>query len=298
MKKVFSATVTPLMEDGSLDREGLRNIFERNIRHGLDGIFILGSMGEWGSFDDDFKENLVAECAAVIDGRIDLLVGISATSQGLTLKNMKRYAKYKFDSYVYMLPAKTSALKPLKSILTVLDQADRPVYYYHCPPNNGIDLSLEQFAEIMAHPNLKGIKNSSSNMWLRRELLLLREDRGFKTLLLEGQEWAVDEALMIGNDGMLCGMGALISKLMVGMARAVDAGDTAGAVRLQNTMIRVFHGVYGKNLENVWCGQKYALERLGLIRSAFTLIEDMDKLTPGRRQEIEQCLEQYKEELD
>lgn len=39
----------------------------------------------------------------------------------------------------------------------------------------------------MKHPNLKGIKNSSSNMWLRRELLLLREEKGFRTLFFEGQ---------------------------------------------------------------------------------------------------------------
>ena len=47
MKKlVISATITPLLEDGSLDKAGLKKIFERNIAHGIDGIFILGSMGE------------------------------------------------------------------------------------------------------------------------------------------------------------------------------------------------------------------------------------------------------------
>ena len=39
-KKVISATVTPLNADGSLDRNGLKNIFERNVRHGIDGVFL------------------------------------------------------------------------------------------------------------------------------------------------------------------------------------------------------------------------------------------------------------------
>ena len=43
-KKVISATVTPLLEDGSLDKNGLKNILERNIRHKLDGVFLFGSM--------------------------------------------------------------------------------------------------------------------------------------------------------------------------------------------------------------------------------------------------------------
>ena len=252
MKKTISATVTPLMQDGSLDKAGLKKIYERNIRHGLDGIFILGSMGEWGSFSDAFKEEFVAESAELTAGKIDLLVGINATSLPLSLENMKRYSQYKFDSYVFMLPARTSSLNPVKSVLTVLDKADRPVYFYYCPPNNNINFSLDDFAAIMAHPNLKGIKNSSSNMWLRRELLLMKRDKGFKTLLMEGQEWAVDEALIAGMDGMVCGMGALCSKTMVGIARAVDREDYKEAVRLQNTFIEIFHGVYGIDLANVW----------------------------------------------
>ena len=296
--KVFSATVTPLLSDGSLDRTGLQRVFERNLRHGVTGFFILGSMGEWGSFSDAFKEDLVAESSRLVSGRSELLVGINATNLGLSLENVRRYQKYAFDSYVFMLPGATSALDPVKSILQVLDAADRPVYYYHCPPVNNKNLTLEQFAAIMRHPRLKGIKNSASNMWLRRELLLLKRREGFSTLLCEGQEWAVDEALLAGCDGMVCGMGALGSKFMVEIARAVEAGRLAEAVRIQNRFIELFHGVYGIDLSSVWCGQKYALCRLGLIASPLTLAQEMSVLTEDRKQQMEACLERMKEELD
>ena len=297
-KKVISATVTPLNADGSLDRNGLKNIFERNVRHGIDGVFLFGSMGEWGSFSDAFKEEGVELASGLLKGKADLLVGINATSLPLSLENMKRYQKYDFDSYVFMLPGATSDLDPVKSILTVLDAADRPVYYYHCPPNNGKELSLEQFAAVMTHPNLKGIKNSSSNMWLRREMLIMKKERGFKTLLMEGQEWAVDEALLAGNDGMVCGMAALTSKPMVELARAADRGDWPEAVRLQNLLIEIYHGVYGIDIGNCWNGQKYALMKLGLIATPHTLAQEMSSLTDEAKKRIEYCLAKYKNELD
>ena len=297
-KKVISATVTPLNADGSLDRNGLKNIFERNVRHGIDGVFLFGSMGEWGSFSDDFKEEGVELASELLKGKADLLVGINATSLPLSLENMKRYQKYDFDSYVFMLPGATSDLDPVKSILTVLDAADRPVYYYHCPPNNGKELSLEQFAAVMAHPNLKGIKNSSSNMWLRREMLIMKKERGFKTLLMEGQEWAVDEALLAGNDGMVCGMAALTSKPMVELARAADRGDWSEAVRLQNLLIEIYHGVYGIDIGNCWNGQKYALMKLGLIATPYTLAQEMSSLTDEAKKRIEYCLAKYEKDLD
>lgn len=297
-KKVISATVTPLLENGSLDKDGLKNILERNIRHGLDGVFLFGSMGEWGSFSNAFKEEALELACGIIDHQMELLAGINATSLPLSLEIMKSYRKYDFDAYVFMPPGKTSSLDPVKSVLTVLDAADRPVYLYHCPPNNGVDFTLGQFETMMRHPNLKGIKNSSSNMWLRRELLLMRAEKGYKTLFFEGQEWAADEALIAGYDGMICGMGALCSKMMRKLADCVDCGDIAGAVAVQNRMIQVFHGVYGIDLATVLNGQKYALMKLGLIATPFTYAQEMSSLTDEAKKRIEHCLEEFKNELD
>ena len=297
-KKAISATVTPLFDDGSLDRKGLTDIFERNIRHGLDGIFLFGSMGEWGSFSNSFKEETVELASEINRKRLELMVGINATSLPLTLELMKNYEKYDFASYVYMPPAKTSFLDPVRSTLKVLDSADRPVYLYHCPPNNNVNFTLDQFDTLMQHPNLKGIKNSSSNMWLRRELLLLRAEKGYKTLFFEGQEWAADEALIAGCDGMICGMGALCSKMMRKLADCVEQKDFEGAVAAQNNMIKVFHGIYGRDLANVWNGQKYALVKLGLISTPYTIAQEMSTLTPEAKERIEKCLKQFQKELD
>lgn len=297
-KLVISATVTPLLENRMLDKDGLRNILLRNIRHQLDGVFLFGSMGEWGSFSDAFKEEAVEFASDVIRRQMQLLVGINGTSVYRSLEIMENYKKYDFDAYVFMPPAKTSALDPVRSMFKILDAADRPVYLYHCPPNNGINFTLAQFAEMMKHPNLKGIKNSSSNMWLRREMLLLREEKGFSTQFFEGQEWAADEALFAGYDGMICGMGALCSKMMKNLARCVDNGDIKGAVAAQNNLIRVFHGVYGLDIENCWNGQKYALYKLGLISSPLTLAQEMDTLTDAAKARIEKCLAEMKSNLD
>jgi dihydrodipicolinate synthase/N-acetylneuraminate lyase len=153
-KKVYSASITPLMADGRLDIEGLNKIFERNIRHGLDGIFILGSMGECRFFSDDFRDQMIEESVKAVDGRTELLVGITAQDLEHALDNMKRASAYSFDSYVFMLPKGDQVKDPVRDITVVLNAADRPVYYYHCPPANGGELSLAQFEVIMSHPNL------------------------------------------------------------------------------------------------------------------------------------------------
>ena len=48
MRKIaISALITPLLKDQSLDREGLANLLERNIRHGFDGVFGLEVKNVW-----------------------------------------------------------------------------------------------------------------------------------------------------------------------------------------------------------------------------------------------------------
>ena len=299
MKKIaISASVTPLCEDGSLDRQGLRNLLERNIRHGLDGVFLLGSMGEWNSFDDDFKEEYIRTATEIVGGRMKVLAGINATSVELSLKNLEHYKKYPVDAFVYMHPGRPCDQEPVKSVLRVLDAADRPVYYYYCPPNNRVTHTLAQFAAILAHPRLAGIKNSSSDMWLRRELILLKREHGFAAKLFEGQEWAVDEALLAGCDGMVCGMGALASRTMVAIAKAAGQGDWQEAVRQQEFFIRIFHGVYGPNVENCWNGQKYALVKLGLIATPLTFAQEMDSLDEAAKARIDRFVEENREALD
>ena len=297
-KLAITATVTPLFEDGSLDGRGLCNLIDRAARHKLDGMFLFGTMGEWGSLSDAVKQEGVELACEHAGGKLELLVGINATSLPLSLELMKSYRKYDFSAYVFMPPGKTSFLDPVKSVLTVLDAADRPVYLYHCPPSNGVNFTLKEFETMMRHPNLKGIKNSSSNMYMRRELLMMREDTGLKTLFFEGQEWAADEALMAGYNGMICGMGAVCSKLMRKLADCADNGDIPGAVAAQNRMIRIFHGVYGPNIENCWNGQKYALVKMGLIATPYTRAQEMSSLTEEAKRRIEKCLEDFKADLD
>ena len=96
-KKVVSATVTPLMEDGSLDERGLCNLIDRGARHGLDGMFLFGSMGEWGGLSDALKEEGVELASEHVKNRFELLVGINATSLPLSLDLMKRCQKYDFS---------------------------------------------------------------------------------------------------------------------------------------------------------------------------------------------------------
>ncbi|MFA6928760.1 MAG: dihydrodipicolinate synthase family protein [Lentisphaeria bacterium] len=297
MKKTYSASITPLTPQKTLDEKSLFRVIDRNVRHGLSGVFLLGSMGEWSQLDNETRDAVIRVGTEAMAGRGEILAGIHSTGLDLTLKNMERIADIPFSSYVITLPNRTSLIDPMTYLLTVLDKADRPVYYYHHPGVNGIRFGIDDFRRLAQHPRFAGLKNSASDMMLRKELLMLKQECNF--IQLEGNEWAMDEALMLGCDGVLSGGGALTSKMMVALARAVDQQDFTKAMHIQHRLIKVFHLIYGKSLNSVWAGEKYALKVLGVIDSEMTLVECAETLlTPARRREIETGLEQFREELD
>lgn len=289
--------MTPLTEEGAIDIESLERMLERNIRHGIDGFFFLGTMGEWTQFDDSQKDTLIKEACRIIGKRAEVLAAISATSLNGSMANMDKLSKYDISAYVITLPPPAySQVNHLEFIKTLADRADRPVYFYYLPGISGKNFTYAEFKQILSHPKIKGIKNSSGSMNTRKELLMLKKEVDFN--LFEGHEWAVDEALMVGCDGALVGMAPLGSNIFRSIARAVDKGDFEKAMKLQHDLVRIFWGVYGKDLSTVWIGQKYALQKLGIFSTHKTFIQSESALTPQRIKELEKCLEEYGPLLD
>ena len=70
------------------------------------------------------------------------------------------------------------------------------------------------------------------------------------------------------------------------------------AVRQQEFLIRIFHGVYGLDIQNCWNGQKYALVKLGLIASPLTFAQEMSSLDDAAKARIDHFVEENREALD
>ena len=287
-KKFYAASVTPFTNDDKADIESTIRILKRVYAAGGTGTFLFGTMGEWAQLTQEERAEIL-EAASSESDIGDLLVGISEDSLKRTLLNMDQSMKHRSGGFVAMLPnMRTSQVDPVVYFHTLCDHSDRPVYFYYAPFNNNIVLSPGQIAEIALHPNCGGIKNSAGQIMLRKELLALKREKNF--MLFEGCEWAIDEAVTFGCDGVVCGIGALAPAAIRKILDLVRRGDLSGAAEIQNQLIGLFHGVYGKTS---WIGQKYALKVLGVISSEQCRIQPKDMLSSERKREIEATVEKY-----
>lgn len=297
---IYSASMTALDDHGCLDTVSCGRMLERNLAHGVKGFFMLGTMGEGLLLPQERQFELVQLACKVVGDRAEVLANISDFGLERTFANLERYRKLPVHAFVLQFPNKGLATinDPVDYLLRVADRVDRPMYFYYLPGVNQCVMSTAQFRRILAHPRIKGMKNSSDSLYMRRELLLLKREFPGK-LLFEGQEWSLDEAFFLGCDGGLCGLVPLGSRPMVKLARAAEAGNWDEAKRLQETLIGVYHGVYGTDLSTIWAGQKYALHHLGVFTGTHTIVHRQNEaLTDAAKQRIDACLEKYRAELE
>lgn len=294
-KKILSATLTPMDHNGKVDLHSLEKMILRNLQHGISGFMFCGSMGERQDLSVEDQHKIIAKQAEVIGNQAEKIICLSGMGLSGILRQLSEFDSTQFDAYGLLLPIdKTGMGDPVDFILKVADQADKPIYFYYHPSNMGIN--LDGFYKFLQHPNVFGIKNSSGDMRMRKELIMMKKDLDIS--LYEGHEWAIDEALILGYDGALAGMASLGSKVMVQIAEYIDQGSIQEAMQLQKDLIGIFHGVYGRNIVRVVNGHKYALKYLEVIDSEACLNHNAYELSQEEKKEIEETIDRYRDILD
>ena len=296
MKKIVSAAITPFTMGNEIDLCSAERMYEFNIGHGIDGFFLFGTMGEWALTTADEKDRIAEHACEVIGERAEVFLGIQDIGLPQMLSNMERRAGLDHDAWVVLFPSKWAGPNcPVKYTHKIADAADRPVFLYHSPGFNGVDLEADQFKDILAHEKIRGVKNSADSIRIRKELLLLKQEADFE--LYEGQEWGVDESLMLGCDGAIAGFGSCGSKILKNIARMVEKKDYGKAGSLQEKLIGIFKGVYGDCRQHVWSGQKHALVHLGILDSPFSRVEGQNGIREKEIEAVQKCIDDNRELL-
>jgi dihydrodipicolinate synthase/N-acetylneuraminate lyase len=127
------------------------------------------------------------------------------------------------------------------------------------PDLTGIKIELETTARLSEHENIIGMKDSSADIKAFAETIRQAPD-GFAMMIGNGTVFC--EALQAGARGGILAVGCAAPGLCIEIYRAVQAGDTDRAKRLQDKLTPLARAVtktYGIG------GLKTAIELAGLV---------------------------------
>jgi dihydrodipicolinate synthase/N-acetylneuraminate lyase len=202
---VFPAAITHFHDDQSLNIDGTLAHLEAMLTAGIDGLIVLGTVGENCSLERHEKLDVLRAAVEQVAGRVPVLSGVAEYTTALACRFCEDAQRCGADG-VMVLPAmvyKSDARETMAHFRAAARASDLPVMVYNNPVSYSVDITPAMFADLADEHNLAVIKESSDNVRRITDLFNLCGDRyrlfcGVDDLLLE--------SVMLGAHGWVSGL--------------------------------------------------------------------------------------------
>jgi 4-hydroxy-tetrahydrodipicolinate synthase len=277
---VNAASPTPTLADGEIDLPSVPKLARHWIGLGLDGVMVLGTMGEGLVLSDNARNVFLQKALEAVNGRLTIFATAADLSRQRMIERARRYASMGADCIVLCVPPKVPVPKAIADVKATAEACPIPCAYYDIPENTGTNLVLSEMLDILTHPNIVACKDSSGNA-LIAQALTSAEFRP-RVKLLHGNEYATVHSALLGYDGVLHGGGAITGRYVRATLDAIAAGNVAEAIRLdreKSLLLAQVYNRFSRPLQNV-IGQKYVLHLLGAMDQVHAVemtLSDADK---------------------
>lgn len=248
---IFPAVTTKFHADERIDAEGTARHIDFQIRNGIHGLVTCGSLGEASTLTLEEKLDVARIALDAAGGRVPVLANVSETST----REAQRYIDganqlgvagfMVMPSVIYVADAREA----MANVRAMAQAAQKPLMVYNNPVAYRVDLKPEHMLELADCEWIAAIKESSGDI---RRITDLRNTVGDRYQLFCGVDDLAYEALALGCDGLLAGVGCAFPRETVALYDLMKAGQWAEALKLYQWMTPMLHlDVSNKLVQNL-----------------------------------------------
>lgn len=267
IKGSIVAIVTPMFEDGSLDKDGLRALIDWHVDQGTDGIVIVGTTGESATVSPEEHGELVKLAVDHVAGRIPVIAGTggNSTAEAIALtqhaKDVGADASLQVVPY-YNRPTQEGMYRHFKAIA---EAVDLPVILYNVPGRTVADMSNETIVRLAPIDNIVGVKDATGNIGRGIELLSM-VDKSFA--VYSGDDPTAMALMFCGGAGNISVTANVAPRAMHELCVAAMAGDIARAIEINNSVLALHAKLF---VEPNPVPVKWALAEMGKMPAGLRL---------------------------
>ena len=215
--------VTPTTGTTDVDTETLREFTDFLVQGGVDGLFPIGTTGEFPSLSREQRRDVIE---TVVDHSADLpvLAGCGGTAVSAVRQYVADADDVGADAAVVVTPYYQDASQEglRRFYEAIADGSALPIYLYNIPQFTGNDLTPETTATLAEHPNIAGVKDSSGDFTYFLDLLEATPDsfdvfQGIPTYSIMSLEH--------GANGLIAGPANVFPRAVSELYDAYENGD-------------------------------------------------------------------------
>ena len=237
---VFPALMTEFNKDGSLDLDGTQRHIKSCMDAGIEGLVMLGTLGENASLRAEEKETVLEAAVEATGGKIPVLSGVAEYTTELGLEHAAR-AKRAGCEGLMVLPSmvyQQDQREGQAHFNAIANGANLPVMIYNNPVSYKLDMTPESFVEMSVNNNIVAVKESSNDSRRMTDMINACGDR---YAMFCGVDDLVLENLMFGATGWVSGLVNSFPKEAVALYTYAKAGNMEEAVALYRWFMPLLH---------------------------------------------------------
>jgi 4-hydroxy-tetrahydrodipicolinate synthase len=228
--RLITAMVTPFLNDGSIDWDGVAKISEHLANTGHDAIAVNGTTGEAPTTKTSEKLEIIRVVKSTVGDRVKVLTGAGDNETAYTVEQAKRCAELGVDGLLIVTPYYNKP--PQEGI-------DLPIMMYDIPGRTGVAIEEDTICRLSEVKNIVALKdakgNPASTSWVIKRTGIP---------VYSGDDILNLPLLSVGAVGFVSVCGHTVGNQLKAMLDAWFAGDATLALEIHQKLLPVFTGTF------------------------------------------------------
>ncbi len=255
------AIVTPMADDGSVQRDALADLIEWHVDSGTDAIVPVGTTGESATLSHEEHCDLIRFVVERVAGRLPVIAGTGANATSEAIELTRCAMEAGADAALLVTPYYN---KPTQEGLylhyrAVAEAVPIPQILYNVPGRTACDMLPETVERLSHVANIVGIKEATGSLERAREIV---ERCGTRLDLYSGDDALAREILLAGGRGVVSVTANVAPRQMHEMCAAALAGDAERSGQIDEQLADLHRDLF---LESNPIPVKWALFEMGRI---------------------------------
>lgn len=247
MKGIFSALLVPYDEKGNLKEEGLRQLVRYNIDVcNVDGLYVGGSTGENFMLATEEKKRIFEIVKDEAKDAVKLIAQVGSINLKEAVELGKFATKLGYDSLSAVTPFyyKFDFSEIKNYYNTIIEETGNNMIIYSIPFLTGVNITLNQFAELFENEKVIGVKFTAADFYLLERLRKAFPNK----LIFSGFDEMLLPAVVSGVDGAIGSTYNVNGKRAKEIFELAKKGEVQKAYEVQHVTNDLIEGILSNGL--------------------------------------------------
>ena len=286
LRGAFTAMITPMNADGSVDYEGFRKNVLFQLEKGIDGLVPLGTTGETPTLAEDEEEKMIEIVISEVRAwekshgkKVPVVIGAGSNNTLDAVRYCERVKKMGADAALvvtpyYNKPSDEGIFRHFEAVSKV----GIPIVVYNIAGRTGKNISTPLLVRIAELPNIIGVKEASGDINQMMAVIAQIKSKKPDFAVLSGDDGLTLPLVAVGGDGIVSVVSNLAPAEVTEMTNAALNGDMEKARKLHYRLLPFFKAAFvDGNPTSIKYAMNYKKMPAGALRLPLVEVHDEAK---------------------